>query len=379
MDKEAPINVKKRKKPLEIIRNFTPSWFSVNMGTGILSILLYNFPFQFRGLRTIALVVFIMNVVLFCIFLLTTIIRYVLFPTLLKKMLKNDTQSLFVGTLPMGLTTITNFCVIALLDKKDWAHNLAFVLWCIQFALTVLTCIVVPYCFFVYHDHELEKMNATWLLPFLPAIVTAASGGLISQFLHNQEHAFMILIMSYALMGLGMMVAYALTVIYICRLTLHKLPSKEVIVSSFIPLGPLGQGPYGMIQLGTASKKLFGDRYISGLGTVAQGLGFILALSLWGFGAWYLWVATFSIGRAVKQRIPFNLGWWGLIFPIGVFTTATLSIGTTLDSMFFLVLAAILTCVLVLLWLFIVAMTLIGVFTTEVFCAPCLTPVLGDN
>jgi hypothetical protein len=29
-----------------IIRNFTPSWFSVNMGTGITSILLHNLPYN---------------------------------------------------------------------------------------------------------------------------------------------------------------------------------------------------------------------------------------------------------------------------------------------------------------------------------------------
>jgi hypothetical protein len=38
-------------------------------------------------------------------------------------------------------------------------------------------------------------------------------------------------------------------VIYLQRLTLHKLPSKAVIVSVFLPLGPLGQGGYGYVCL----------------------------------------------------------------------------------------------------------------------------------
>lgn len=32
----------------------TPSWYSVNMGTGITSILLYNMPYQFSGLKNVS-------------------------------------------------------------------------------------------------------------------------------------------------------------------------------------------------------------------------------------------------------------------------------------------------------------------------------------
>lgn len=39
------------------------------MGTGIVSILLYNLPYQFNGLHIIAVVVFCLNVALFLSFL----------------------------------------------------------------------------------------------------------------------------------------------------------------------------------------------------------------------------------------------------------------------------------------------------------------------
>jgi C4-dicarboxylate transporter/malic acid transport protein len=370
---------RKRKNPIEIIRHFTPSWFSVNMGTGIISILLYNFPFQFTGLHTIAFVIFLINVVIFCLFFVMTVARYVFFPDVIQKMLKHSSQSLFLGTMPMGLTTITNFTIIALIDKVNWGHDLAFVLWCIEFGMTVISCIVVPYYIFVHHNHQIESMNGTWLLPIVPAIVTSASGGLLAQHMHHDEHAFIVLITSYVMMGMGLLLALSITVIYVYRLAIHKLPPREVIISSFLPLGPLGQGSYGMIQLGIAAQTVFGDRYIVGLGTVAQGTGFISALFLWGYGAWYLCVATFSVGITVKQKIPFNLGWWGLIFPSGVFTAATLSIGTILGSNFFLVLAAIFTCILVIIWLAVITKTLIGAFTGEMFYAPCLTPVVINS
>lgn len=44
-----------------------------SMGTGILSILLYTLPYQFRGLRTIGTIVFFLNLVLFVIFFMMSL------------------------------------------------------------------------------------------------------------------------------------------------------------------------------------------------------------------------------------------------------------------------------------------------------------------
>jgi C4-dicarboxylate transporter/malic acid transport protein len=366
---------KKKNRPLEIIRHFTPSWFSVTMGTGIVSILLENFPFQFNGLPTIALVIYIINVVIFCLFTLMTLARYILFPSIFQLMLKHSAQSLFIGTIPMGLTTITNFTILVISKKFAWGMNLAFGLWIAELVLTVFSCIFVPYYIIVHHNHQLESMNGTWLLPIVPAVVTAASGGLLANHI-DVERGLIILIISYVMMGMGLLLALSIIVIYFYRLAVHKLPPKEVIISSFLPLGPLGQGAYGMIQIGSAAQRILGDKYIQGLGDTAYAVGFIMALLLWGYGLWYLCVAVFSVGITVKQKIPFNMGWWGLTFPLGVFTAATLSIGDILDSMFFNVLAAIFTCILVVIWLAVILKTLKGAFTGEMFFAPCLTPVV---
>ncbi|KAI9473447.1 MAG: voltage-dependent anion channel [Benjaminiella poitrasii] len=365
-------NVNRKSLP-EIVQNFVPSWFSVNMGTGILSILLQNFPYQFYGLHTIAIVVFLINVVLFCIFFILTLARYVFYPSILQRMLKHPSESLFVGTMPMGLTTITNFSILVLIDDFSWGRNLSFILWCIDLCLTLVSLFVVPFYLFVYHQHKLETVSGAWLLPIVPAVVTSASGGLLAQHL-DQNRAIVVLIISYIMMGMGLLLALIITVIFFSRLAIHKLPPKEAIISMFLPLGPLGQGSYGMIQLGLAAKTVFGDRYIEGLGTIAHCMGFILSFFLWGFGVWFLIMASVSVCYTSRQNIPFNMGWWALTFPIGVFTTGTLSIGTTLNSPFFLVLGAILTCVLVLIWLLVTFKTIMGVITGEVFNAPGSAP-----
>lgn len=361
----------KMKTAKEAIKHFTPSWFSVTMGTGIVAILLYNFPYQFRGLYIIATVIYLLNILLFSTFTLISITRYVMFPEIMSLMLKHPGQSLFIGTIPMGLTTITNCTVlIAVPYFESWAITVAYALWWTEFALTLISSIAVPYYIIIYHNHKLETMNGTWLLPIVPAVVTAASGGLLAHVL-DYERAFPIIIISYMLMGIGILLALSIIVIYFYRLTVHKLPPREVIISSFLPLGPLGQGAYGFIQLGSAAQKVMANDF----GNTAYSFGILIALLLWGYGFWYLVVAIFSVIVTSSKKIPFNMGWWGLTFPLGVYTAATLALATAFDSEVLYVIASIFTILLVILWLVVAIRTIICTLTGEMFVAPCLTPV----
>jgi tellurite resistance protein TehA-like permease len=107
------------------IRNFTPSWFSVNMGTGIVSILLHNLPYNGVWLYWISVAIFCCNVALFALFTVVTVMRYVLWPEIWMKMIRHPTQSLFIGTFPMGLATIINMVVFVCVPAfGHWAVTL---------------------------------------------------------------------------------------------------------------------------------------------------------------------------------------------------------------------------------------------------------------
>jgi len=95
----------------KLVRNFTPSWFSVTMGTGIVSILLHNLPYNGDWLYWISVVIFALNVALFILFTFISIVRYTVYPEIWLAMIRHPAQSLFVGTFPMGLATITNMIV----------------------------------------------------------------------------------------------------------------------------------------------------------------------------------------------------------------------------------------------------------------------------
>ncbi|PSR77991.1 voltage-dependent anion channel-domain-containing protein [Coniella lustricola] len=89
-----------------IVRNFTPSWFAVNMGTGIVSILLLRgLPYTTLAFSYLAYAFFALNVALFLVFLALSIARYSLYPEIWVAMVNHPGQSLFLGTFPMGLAS----------------------------------------------------------------------------------------------------------------------------------------------------------------------------------------------------------------------------------------------------------------------------------
>jgi tellurite resistance protein TehA-like permease len=74
-------------------------------------------------------------------------------------------------------------------------------------------------------------------------------------------------------------------------------------------------------------------------GDIFSALGFLTALILWGFGLSWLFFALTSI--VYTRKFPFNIGWWGFTFPLGVFAMSTCQIGRELGSRFFLVLGTV--------------------------------------
>lgn len=205
------------------------------------------------------------------------------------------------------------------------------------------------------HKNRHDTMTAAWLLPIVAPIVSSASGAVVASVLPNPRHALWTIITSYILWGAGVPLAMAVLVIYFHRLAVYKLPPQEVIVSVFLPLGPMGQGGYAIIELGKMALETFPltKSIHPAAGEILYVLGFGVAIILWGFGVVWFFFALASI--LTRKKFPFNmgtylnsrkdigsfvdsvsyLGWWGFTFPIGVFTTSTLAIGEVLPSAFF--------------------------------------------
>ena len=384
------LSERNRKGWRRYVLNFTPSWFSVNMGTGVVSILLHNLPYNGRWLYWISVLIFALNVFLFCVFTVVSFLRYTLFKGLWACLIRHPVQSLFLGgivrqylecvtdilkgTFPMGLTTIVNMMIYVCVPVwGSWACILAWALWWIASALAIATNMILPFLIMYQHESKISTMTAVWLLPIVATIVAAASGSVVASALENEQYALWTVLTSYILWGTGVPLAMFTMVMYFQRLTLYALPPRETIVSVFLPLGPLGQGAFGIMQLGLDSQKLFSQTHtlpnVASAGDMFYINGFFVGLIMWGFGLVWLFFAMASITRT---KFPFNLGAWGFIFPLGVYASATVTISKELPSAFFKVLGTVFSLTVVLLWLAVSVWTVVKSCSGDLFYAPCL-------
>ncbi|KAF7532695.1 hypothetical protein G7054_g7726 [Neopestalotiopsis clavispora] len=339
----------------KLVVNFTPSWFSVNMGTGITSILLYSLPFNGTWLYWVSVVLFCLNFTLFVAFFVVSILRYTLFRGMWSAMMRHPVQSLFLGTFPMGLATIIN--MIVFICVPVWGNRAAYLAWGLWW----------------FDVAKLSEMTAAWLLPVVSTIVAAASGAIIASVLPDDQHAIWTVTVCYILWGCGVPLALFTMITYFQRLTFHHLPPREVLVSVFLPLGPLGQGAFCIMQLGKDAMALFNRcNYVPAApmaGQIFYVAGILIAFIMWGFGLVWLFFALSSISR---MRFPFNLGWWGFTFPLGVYAVATTTLAKELPSFFFKVMGTIFSVLVTLLWIVVASGTVWFAFSGRLVFAPCV-------
>ena len=116
------------------------------MGTGVVSILLHNLPYNARWLYWCSIVFFVLNIVLFATFTSLSIVRYTVYPEIWSAMIRHPTQSLFLGTIPMGFATIVNmFVAVCVPAWGSWAVTMAWTMWWIDVVLSITTCFYLPF------------------------------------------------------------------------------------------------------------------------------------------------------------------------------------------------------------------------------------------
>lgn len=357
----------------DVIRHFTPNWFTATMGTGVVAMILAQLPFASSVLFMLATKLWQFNILLFITFSILYSLRWILFPTEAKQIFNHPNMSLFLGAIPMGLATIVNgFLSFGVHLYGDIAIQIATYLWYLDVFLAVLIAWVVPFCMFSCQDHQLQRMTAVWLLPIVACEVAASSAGLLLQHLAADHHALAILIMGYVLWGISVLPAFAILTILMLRLALHQLPEKEVAISSWLCLGPIGTGALALLLLGQQAPRILNAAGLEELATIVPALGVIGGLVLLGFGLWWFGIAVLTTVRHASTGIPFNLGWWGLTFPFGVFILAIFNLAHQLQFNFFTYIAVALSIVLLALWALVMKKTVVGAYSGQLFFSPCL-------
>ncbi|KAJ7249020.1 voltage-dependent anion channel-domain-containing protein [Mycena rebaudengoi] len=306
------------------IRHFTWSWHTVVMGTGSVSTLisLIHFGENSETIKILTLL-FFFNLCLFISICGATMLRYYMFPELWPAMLQHPAQSLIIGAFPMGAATLIN-TALAINQRYSFSGT----------GVQPVGILVAGFCLFnihglwdvICHQHTLGQMSALWLLPVVPLIVASSTGGLLAAPLQlHPVYSSITTAVSFTMLVMGLSTDFIIITVYLMRLVIHGPLDPDGILSSFLILGPLGQGGYSML------------------------------------------------------RVPFSIGYWGTIFPNGVFALLTVELGSVLGSPVLNYLGAIFSVAVFLLWIFVFVKTVPAVWNTSVFQSPCVSKLEQEN
>lgn len=359
--------------PREIVRQFTPNWFAATMGTGILSIALSQFQTAVPVLHVVGEALWFFNIFLFALFTCLYTARWIFFFDGARRILGHSVVSMFFGCIPMGLATIINgFLIFGLPRYGPMAVEIAKTLWWADVAMSAACGIAIPFMMFTRQSHSIEQMTAVWLLPVVAAEVAAVSGGLLAPHFANPHMELVVLTLSYVLWALSVPIALSFLVVLLLRMAIYKLPHINMASSSWLALGPIGTGALGLMTLGGVAPAILSTNGLERFAATAEGVGLLGGLLLWGYGLWWLTIAALVTLRYLREGVPFNIGWWGYTFPIGVYSVATLKLGAVVSIGMIYGFGVILVALLASLWLIVGTRTIRGAWRGDLFIAPCL-------
>ncbi|KAF1989368.1 hypothetical protein K402DRAFT_390945 [Aulographum hederae CBS 113979] len=346
----------RRSRLSSAIETFQPVWFAICMNSGLLSILLHNLPYQFSGVPVLSTILYLLDLVLFIIFLTIMILKYTLFTRrALSATLANIEELCFFGTLPISFMTLTAQTGLTGSTASSWPDRiqhaftiLAYVMWWISTAWMLLTCWTVYYLLAKKRMSHAATMPVALFLPAVGTSTDALVGGLIVQYSSgiSARMAVPVIVTGYLLNGYGLFIALMVYAAFLHGLMTNGFPAPAKLPGLMLLVGPAGQCGAALQILGTASSRNFGA-YAKG--TVLQsstGAGLnsasvMFSLLLLGFDIfWAVFVTIALLEAAFKGQFKqFTLFWWSTIFPMGTMCTSFLLLGTEMDSPTFRVLA----------------------------------------
>jgi C4-dicarboxylate transporter/malic acid transport protein len=205
---------------------------------------------------------------------------------------------------------------------------------------------------FTSSDASLVQMSGAWFVP--PVVTIIVPLALLPVIAGNPAIATDLVVLSWALLGMGAVLYLVVTATLFMRSISHPLPPVGLAPTLFIGMGPAGLMGLDLVRLAQVSVQV---------GVAEPSLVTAIlpaATMMWGFGLWWM-VAALVVLRRGYARLPFSLSWWGFTFPLAAWTIATIALGTTWESNLLAAVGVVATTVLLALWLFVATRTVLGI------------------
>jgi tellurite resistance protein TehA-like permease len=274
----------------------------------------------------------------------------------------------FYGAPPMALLTVG---AGALLVGRDIvglgaAVRVDEILWTLGTMTGLLTTIAIPYLAFTEYELTHVDTQATWLMPVVPPMVSAATGAALIAHLPAGQPRLTLLLACYAMFGISLFISLITITLLWERLAFHGLGPARFVPTLWIVLGPLGQSVTAAGLLGNAAPSAILAPYVGALHATAV----VYGVPVWGFAMVWLAIAAAITVRTARRHLPFSLTWWSFTFPVGTVVTGTSVLALATNAAFLRYASVALYALLVAAWLTAATRTTRGALSGRLFLPP---------
>lgn len=302
------------------ISKLSPAYFALAMATGIVSI-----ASQAMGHTSVAWALLCINIAAYSVLWILNILRVVWYPRAFLQDLLNHRQG--VGF----FTAVAATCVLgSQFHLVAELRSIAVGLWFLGIALwfvltyTIFTSDVIcenkPPLVEALHSGWLVSVVATQSVSVLGAMLAAGFG------IYREQTLFFALTMW---LGGGMLYIWIISLIFY-RYTFLPMRASELSPPYWINMGAMAISTLAGVNLVAAAD---GTVLLSELMPFLKGF----TLFFWATATWWIpMLITLGVWRHIYKRHPFTYDpqYWGLVFPLGMYTTCTYRMMTVFELPF---------------------------------------------
>lgn len=308
--------------PRSVVAELNPSGFALVMATGIVSLAchLLEMPLIARAL-------FCLNVVAYLVLVTLTLVRLVRFPRRFFRDLIDHRRGVGFFTTVAASGVLGNQLLLIAGQR-----SVAMILWCISVGLGFL----ITYTLFTgFAVKEMkpslpEGIHGGWLLAVVAVQSISVLGTLLASGFGDDAPPVLLYTLSMWLVG-GMLYIWIISLIFY-RYSFFPMTPDDLSPTYWINMGAMAISTLAGATLLSAAQH---SELLRSIAPFVKGL----TLLFWATATWWIpMLVILGVWRHgyMRYRLTYDPQYWGVVFPLGMYTVATFRLAHTVDQLYLL-------------------------------------------